>query len=221
MSTLNQRGALNVLAIPLIMLSILFLGAAGFGVWAFVSRAEYKDRSDQKAAAAAAVQKERTQAEDNARFAEESKKPYDTYIGPSAFGNITVNYPKTWSGYVVAVQNASNPVNAYFQPKIVPSVTDPEYNFALRVELVQQSYDSVLGQYESNIKAGKAKIEPFKLAKVPSVVGSRIEGQITTRKQGTMIVLPLRNMTLKVWTESNDFKGDLDTHILPNLSFIP
>lgn len=221
MSTLNERGILNVLVVPLILVAILFFGAAGFGVWAFISRSDYKNNSDRKTDAAVASAVERTQAEDNERFAEESKKPYDTYIGPSAFGNITVNYPKTWSGYVVAVQAANSPVNAYFQPKIVPNVTDPEYNFALRVELVQQPYNSVLAQYEPNIKTGKATIAPYKLAKVPSVVGSRIEGQITPRKQGTMIVLPLRNMTLKVWTESNDFKGDLDTHILPNLSFIP
>jgi hypothetical protein len=93
--------------------------------------------------------------------------------------------------------------------------------FALRVELVQQSYETVLNTFRQQVATSKVTIAPYTLEKVPSVVGSRVEGQITPKKQGTMIILPLRNMTLKIWTESNDFKGDLDTHILPNLSFVP
>lgn len=221
MSKLNQRGAINVLLIPLILVVVFFFAAAGFGVWAFTSRADYKNNSDKKSAAAAALAREDQESADNAKFAEEVKKPYDSYIGPAAFGNITVNYPKTWSAYVVENERGSTPVSSYFQPKTVPSVTDQDNNFALRVELVTNTYQSVLDQFKSKLDKGTATIQPYTLAKVPSVVGSRIEGQITERKQGTMVVLPLRNMTLKIWTESNDFKADLDTHILPNLSFVP
>lgn len=221
MSTFNQREAINVLLIPLILVTVFFMAAAGFGVWAFTSRTTYKEDSDKLSAAAAAEAREEQETADAAKFEEAAKKPYDSYIGPAAFGNITVNYPKTWSAYVVENERGSAPVSGYFQPKTVPSVTDPDYNFALRVELVGTAYQTALDQFKSQIEAGKASIQPFTLPKVPSVVGSRIEGQITNRKQGTMIVMPLRNMTLKVWTESNDFKGDLDTHVLPNLTFVP
>jgi hypothetical protein len=221
MDRLNQRGAINLLLIPLII-SVLFLfGTAGFAFWAFSERARYKDRSDQEVAVAVQKAVAETQEADAVKYAEEAKKPYDTYIGPAAFGNITVNYPKTWSSYVVESERGGNPVNGYFQPNTVPSVTDQNKTFALRVELVQQSYDSVLNQFKPLVNNAKVTIAPYTLEKVPSVVGSRVEGQITPRKQGTMIVFPLRNMTLKVWTESNDFKGDLDTHILPNFSFVP
>jgi len=86
---------------------------------------------------------------------------------------------------------------------------------------VQSSYQTVVEQFKPRIDTGKATSSPYTLPKVPSVVGLRVEGQITETKQGVMIVLPLRNMTLKIWTESNDFKGDLDTNILPNLTFVP
>lgn len=221
MSKLNQRGAMNLLLIPLILMVVLFVGAAGFGIWAFTSRADYKNNSDQKAALAADQAREDQEQIDATKYAEEAKKPYDTYIGPAPFGNITVNYPKTWSAYVVEQDKGSSPVNGYFQPKTVPSVTNQDNNFALRVELVNTSYQAVLEQFGPRIDAGEATIQPYTLAKVPSVVGSRIEGQITARKQGSMIVMPLRNMTLKIWTESTDFRGDLDTHILPNLTFVP
>jgi hypothetical protein len=220
MNRLSQRGAINVLLIPLILLLIFFLGAAGFGIWAFTSRADYKDRSDQKAAAAAAKQEEATQATDALKYAEQEKKPFDTYIGPAAYGNITVNYPKTWSAYVIE-SGGGNPIAGYFHPKYVPGITNPNNSYALRVSLVQGAYSSALQQFKSQLAAGTVTIQPYALPKVPSVIGSRIEGQITQKKQGVMIVLPLRNMTLQIWTESNDFKGDLDTNILPNLSFVP
>lgn len=221
MDRLNQRGAINVLLTPLILLVVLFLGSAGFGIWAFTSRADYKNNSDQKAVAAANKAIEDTKAADAAKFAEEAKKPYDTYIGPAPFGNVTINFPKTWSAYITETERGSTPISAYFNPKFVPSITDQDKTFALRVELIQSTYESVLDQFKGKLEQGQVTITPYTLAKVPSVVGSHIEGQITVKKQGTMIVMPLRNMTLKIWTESNDFKGDLDTHILPNLSFIP
>lgn len=221
MRKLNSSGAMNVLLVPLILMAVFFFAAAGFGIWAFTSRADYKNNSDQKAAAAAQVAREEQESADAAKYAEEIKKPYDSYIGPAAFGNITVNYPKTWSAYVVENDRGSTPVAGWFNPKTVPSVTEQDSNFALRVELVSSTYQAALDSFKPRIDKGVATIQPYTLPKVPSVVGSRIEGQITERKQGTMIVMPLRNMTLKIWTESNDFKGDLDTHILPNLSFVP
>jgi type II secretory pathway pseudopilin PulG len=221
MSTLNQRGAMNVLLAPLILVIVLFLAAAGFGVWAFASRGDYKNNSDKKAAVAAQAASEEQQSADAAKYAEEIKKPYDSYIGPAAFGNVTVNYPRTWSAYVLEQERGSTPISGYFQPKVVPNITDTSRNFALRVELVQSSYQTVLDQFKPRIDKGTATIQPYTLPKVPSVVGSRIEGQITETKQGVMIIIPLRNMTLKVWTEANEFKNDLDTNVLPNLTFVP
>jgi hypothetical protein len=219
--SLGERGAMNVLAIPFIMLVLFFFGALGFGLWAFSERGPYKEDSDQIVAEAVEENTKTVQAADAKQYAEEAKKPYDVYIGPAPFGNVTINYPKTWSSYVIENERGGNPLNGYFQPGTVPNVTDIDKTFALRMELVQTSYDTVLNQFKAQITKGDVTVAPYTLAKVPSVVGSRIEGQITPRKQGTMIILPLRNMTLKIWTESNDFKADLDTHILPNFSFVP
>jgi hypothetical protein len=221
MKHLGERGAINMLLIPFVMLLLFFFGALGFGFWAYAGRDHYKNESDQEVAKAVTAAIADTQKTDAAKYAEEAKKPYDTWIGQAAFGNVTVNYPKSWSSYVIENEKGGNPINGYFQPNTVPNVTDIDKTFALRVELVQTSYDQVLNQFKASLLQNKVTIAPYTLAKVPSVVGSRVEGQITPRKQGTMVILPLRNMTLKIWTESNDFKGDLDTHILPNLSFVP
>ncbi|HEY5667921.1 MAG TPA: hypothetical protein VIR03_02025 [Candidatus Saccharimonadales bacterium] len=221
MNRLSERGAVNVLLIPLILLVLFFFGALGFGFWAFAQRSHYKNDSDQISATAVSKAVATQKQTDAAAYAEAAKKPLVSYIGPSTFGNITVNYPKTWSGYVIENDAGGNPISAYFQPGVVPSVTDITKSFALRVELVQTPYDTLLGQFKTSLQAGKVTVTPYTLPKVPSVVGSRVEGQITPTKQGIMVILPLRNMTLRIWTESNDFKSDLDTNILPNLSFVP
>jgi hypothetical protein len=36
-----------------------------------------------------------------------------------------------------------------------------------------------------------------------------------------MVILPLRNTTLKLWTESEQYKGDFNDLILANASFSP
>lgn len=221
MSMLNQRGAINVLLIPLILVVVFFFGATGFGVWAFMSRSEYKDRSDQKSAIAVQAAQEEQKSVDAAKYDEDSKKPFDTFIGAAAFGNVTINYPRTWSAYIIENDRGSNPLTAYFQPKFVPNVTNGANSFALRVELISTSYQGALDQFKSRIASAEVTAKPYTLAKVPSVVGTRIEGQITATKQGAMVILPIRNMTLRIWTESNDFKGDLDTNILPNITFVP
>jgi hypothetical protein len=218
---LDQRGGINILLIPLILTVFILVCVLGFAFWAFGERATYKNDSDKLVAKAVAEAVADTQQTDALKYAEEAKKPYDTWIGDAAFGNVTINYPKTWSGYVVEKPTGGKPISAFYNPSVVPDANNPDNTFALRVELVQQSYDSVVTSFGGSLKTGKVTLQPYTLAKVPSVVGSRIEGQITAKKQGSMIVLPVRNATLKIWTESNDFKGDLDTHILPNLSFVP
>jgi hypothetical protein len=219
MKQLNQRGAIDILLIPLILVSVLLIGAAGFAYWAFNERQDYKNNSDQKVATAVTAAESRTQAADAKKFAEEAKSPLKKYIGPAAFGSVTVEYPKTWSSYVV--EGESQPLNGYFHPDFVPSAISQDNTFALRVELVQQSYDQVLQQYAGNTQQQTVKITPYSLPKVPSIVGARIEGKIATNKDGVAIILPLRNMTLKISTESSQFVPDFNNIILPNVIFTP
>lgn len=221
MKKLDQSGAVNWLLVSLILVILLLLGSLGAGYWAYSGRQDYKNNSDKKSAAAAQKAVEATQAADAIKFAQKAKEPYVKYVGPAAFGGLTVVYPKTWSAYVVESANGGNPVDAYFQPGFVPNVSDPTKNFTLRVMIDQTDYSTILSGFSGDAESGKVKVSPYSLAKLPKIIGSRIEGQITPQKQGVMIVLPLRNMTLKIWTESLDFKPDLDNIILPNLSFSP
>lgn len=208
------------LLLPLIVASVLLITAIGFGVWAFMERQDYKTNSDQKAAVAAQEAKAATEAVDAAKYAEEAKSPLKTYVGPSDFGSVTMQYPKTWSAYVIQ-EGSGNPLDGYFHPDVVPDVEEETSVYALRIEIVEQAYDKVLAEYVGTVEQGQAVVSPYTLPKVEGVVGSRISGQVTPDKQGNMVLFPLRNVTLKVWTETNQYSADFNDIILPNLTFSP
>lgn len=213
----NQDGAVNVLLVPLLLACLCFLGALGFGMWAFGERQDYKNNVDKKIAAAVAIAKQQEGTIKDKQYAEAAKLPFKTYTGPEQYGSIALQYPKTWSGYV-AVGTDGTVIDGYFNPDIVPSTQDQTATFALRMEVVDQSYSEVvesLGDQEG------LSIQPYALPKLPNVVGIKASGQIEPEKKGVIVVLPVRDKTLKLYTESTNFESDFTNNILPNLTFAP
>lgn len=207
----------------------LFLGLAGaviFAVWAYNSRQDYKTNVDQKISVAVGAAKQQESTIKDKQFVEKEKLPLKTYISSDINGLITIKYPKTWSAYVVDSGTSSsgtsgNPLDGYFHPKVVPDVNNSANNFALRVQLSTQTYNSVLQQYQAQVVNKQVTVRPYKFKNVPSVVGAKVTGQIQQNKNGTLIVMPLRDKTLELWTESNQFQKDFEKNILPNFKFSP
>lgn len=207
--------------ISLIACAVLLIAAAVFGGWAFMERQDYKDNSDQKAAAAVEAAVAQTRAEEAEKFAEEEKNPLKPYVGPSQFGAVRLEYPKTWSTYVVNRDGGGTPVQWYLHPGVVSDISDRDNVYALRVEVANESYDRALARFDSIVTRGEATVQPYALPEVPDSIGSRVDGEIVRGKQGSMVILPLRNMTLKIWTESPDYLNDFNDIILPNARFSP
>lgn len=205
-----------MLLIPLIFATLFFFGALGFGAWAFMERQDYKDRSDKKSEAAVAVAVEKAKSEKDNEFIQKEKDPLRDYTGPVALGSVTLRYPKTWSGHFTEKQTEST---LLMHPKIVPG--DPKSAFALKVEVVTGQYDRVLTSLEANVKSGKISASAFRLEKLPEVLGTRFDGEISSGKKGSLVVLPLRDKTIKISTEAEDYLGDFDDIILKNFSFSP
>ena len=216
-----ERGAVNILLAPLILAIIFFLSAIGFGVWAYQGRQDYKNNVDAKVATAVTAAKQDESVIKDKEFAEASKNPLKTYTGPAAYGTVKVQYPRTWSAYISDTTNSDPYVNGYFFPDVVPDTSNQNTVFALRVQVAQQSYSDVLKGFQSLVQSGKVTVSAYALPKQPSIVGSRVDGQIVNNKSGSMILLPLRDKTLKVWTEAAQFEPDFNNNILPNLTFSP
>jgi hypothetical protein len=200
--------------------AFLLLAAIGFGIWAYTERDTYKTKSDEivKREVDLAVQKNTSEKEKE--FTEREKNPFKKYNSPSQFGSVSVTYPKTWAAFVTEKDNAQTHVDGYFHPNFVPGI-DSGTSFALRIEVVNQSYDSQMKLLEAKVKSGKVKVTPFRAAKVPQVLGARIDGEINNGQKDSMVMFPIRDKTLKVYTETEQFLKDFNDIILPNLVFVP
>jgi hypothetical protein len=208
------------LLIPFILTVIFFLVALVFGLWAFTNMQDYKNNSDKKVATAVQIAEQQTSTAKDKEFIEKEKTPLKEYKGPAAFGTLSIQYPKTWSAFITESEKSNTPVDGYLHPNFVPGVQSGT-DFALRIKVVSKQYAEELKQYESKVKQGKVKISPYTAPKVGGVLGSRIEGEINTGQQDSMVMFPLRDKTIEISTESGQFKGDFDSIILANLTFVP
>lgn len=221
MRKLNNTGEMDVLLVPLIMFATLFLVASGLAVWAFMGRQDYKNNTEEKVTAAVEVAKEETSTAKDNEFIEKEKIPFDDYQGPASFGGVLIRYPKTWSAYVNEKGTGKSPIDGYFHPNFVPAPeTKPSY--ALRVQVISGNYANELKKYDTYVKQGTLKAKPYKSEKVPTVTGIRLDGQLASKVKGSLIMLPLRDKTLKIWTEAdNKYLKDFNENILPNFTFEP
>ncbi len=217
----SEVGQVDIWLILFIVFVLFFLGAAGFAAWAYASRQDYKTNSDQKVAAAVVIAKQQEDSVKNAQFAQQEKQPLKTYTGPEATGTIKIMFPKTWSAYVDASGQGQAALDGYFNLDTVPSVIDQTSSFSLRVQVVASSYSSYLNNITSLQQSGLVKVSAFSFPKLPTVVGVRVDGQVEPQKTGSMILMPLRDKTLRLWTDSPSFTNDFNNIILPNFTFSP
>lgn len=217
----QPKKGLNLLLIPLIISVALLLGSIGFGAWAYMGMQDYKTNVQPKIDKAVAIAKQETETTKDKEFVEKEKNPLKTYQAGQTAGNLLIKYPKTWSAYIDEANKGSSIVNAYFHPNYVPP-SDSGTDFALRVQVISQTYDQVLKQYEGKSRSGKVKISAYKAPKLAEgAVGSRIDGEINAGQQDSMVLFPLRDKTIIISTESAQFLNDFNTIVLANLTFTP
>jgi hypothetical protein len=80
----NQDGAVNGLAMSLILCVVLLLGTLGFGIWALSSRTDYKNHTDSKVHDAVTKATAQESTLKDKQFAEAEKQPLKLYQGPEA-----------------------------------------------------------------------------------------------------------------------------------------
>lgn len=146
-----SKPGLNPLLIPLVLTAVLLVGSLVFGMWAFAGMQDYKNNVQPKIDKAVAIAEQETSTAKDAEFVEKEKNPVKQYTGPQVAGSLVINYPKTWSAYITESNNSNGLIDGYFQPDFVPGVQNTDTDYALRVKVLSQSYESVLKQYESGI----------------------------------------------------------------------
>lgn len=216
----REAGILNVLLIPVIVLGVLCAGLIGFGVWSFQQYQDYKNNTDQKINVAVANAKDQQKQQLQADFTEQEKKPTRKYSSPSELGTVSFQYPKTWSIYVANDGTNGNQYDAYFNPLIVqPTQSDLQHPSALHVTVSTQDYTAIVSNYTPMVQQGKLAAKPISLK---AGKGMRFDGTFSdSGLQGAQIIFPLRDKTVQIFAENQQYVKDFDSIIVPSLSFIP
>lgn len=221
MNKRNQSGGAQIFVIVAVLMSVLFVAASIFGLLMFTQKSDLQKNMDAKVDAAVVIESKTIEEQKEAEFAEKEKSPTKTYIGPATFGSVSFDYPKTYSAYIIeGTTSTGTPLDGFLHPNIVPK-DDKSVAFALRFQLIASPYETQLKTYDALLKSGKLTIKAYRSAKVPDVLGVRVEGEIATGKQVSLILLPVRDKTLKIWTESKETIADFDKYVMASLSFVP
>lgn len=209
----SYKKPFNMLIIPLIVIGITMIVATVFAVMYYGKYNEQRDHNQPiiDAAVKEAEEVQKAALEDD--FAEREKLPTVTYTSPSELGSVKISMPKTWSQYVEVGKNRE--IEFYAHPHYVPS---DGVNYALRMSVTNRAYADEMKGYESAIKKGDLKSTSVQVA---GVTGARLDGFLKKEQEGSIVIFPLRDKTLRVWTENVEFRGDFDNIVLKALTFVP
>ena len=216
----NESGSV-ALIITLAVSGFLSLGLLIFGVWAFSGKQDIKNNLDQKIAAAVEVEKQKISSQKDNEFLQKEKEPTKTYTAPESYGSLSVAYPKTWSGLVE--ENASdNPINGYWYPNVLPAFSANK-PYALRVQIINSPYATYIKSFDDLIKQGKLQSHAFHPEKISaaSALGVRLDGNIDIATKGAIILLPLRDKTIRIMTQSEQFLADFNKYVAPSITYNP
>ncbi len=216
---LDNQGAANPLMLGIIACSILLVITLIFAAGQMSKVNDYKNNFDTKVSDEVTKQSKVIADQKQAEFDEKEKAPYKFWTSPTQYGSIKVGFPKTWSYYLELNEATSSGdvINLYAYPDYVPDISG-DTKYALRMTLETADYNNILDKYRQ--RSSKDGLE-ISTVQVSNVSGIKIRGNIQNDVSGTLVVFPIRDKVLTVWTESKDFESDFENIVLKNLSFIP
>jgi len=192
-----------VLAIVGGLVAVTFIGLF---IWMYSQWSTAQEDVDSKinTAVAEAVNEKAEELED--QFTEREKKPYRIFTGPADYGELTLEYPKTWSVYEAKSATEGGDFEAYFNPDRVYQVGSDTIN-SLRVYIKNQSYDTVIQEYDNLTKEGKMTVA---VRPIGGENANVYTGQLpdTNDFQGIAAVFKIRDKTAIIQTDAMLFSDD-------------
>lgn len=210
-----EHGAINGAIFAIVALAVLVVVFGSFGIWSYMNYTDQRTDVDQRVdkATAAAVLKNSQDLE--AKFEAREKEPMRQFSGPSDYGSLTFDYPKTWSAYQATDISAGGGVTyaAYLNPIVVPPVTNAidttkdAIKFAVRIKIEQKTYDQSVDSYQQLIKKGSLQSSVYSDG---SHTGTKLVGNFSDNIYGTAVLIKMRDRTLTIRTDGDVFQNDYD-----------
>jgi len=205
------------MAVPMIILSVVVVIMTVVAIWSYVQYSDQKNNVDSLVEEAVVDARDDLEEELQVEFDQKEKSPLKSYTGAETLGSVSIKYPKTWSAYIIEKENSNTAIDGYFHPDYVPSLKSG-VAFALRLKLVDETFEKRADSYDKRVKNGDLTSRPIKIS---GEEGIRLDGKVTSTKEGAIVLLPLRDKTIIVYTLSTQYLDDFTNVVLENLTFIP
>lgn len=195
--------------IVIIVVSLIAVTFIGLFIWMTMQYNEVHEDVQGQIDVAVAVAKDEQATKLEAEFLEREKYPYKTFTGPVDYGQLSFQYPKTWSVYVERAATTGGDFNAYFNPNQVNAVGLDTIN-ALRVTIRDKSFEEVTSEYQ---KAMEKKDSGLTMQSVTfnNINGNRYTGKIPkTDLSGFIVIFKIRDKTVILQTDSVLFEADFN-----------
>jgi hypothetical protein len=213
-----QQGSVSGALIASVVLGVLVVVLGSVTIWAMVNYTDQKDNVDSKISVAVSAAQQAQAAEDDKKFAEREKEPYDRFVGPDDLGRVEFDFPKTWSAHVArSPQTGGSSYEAYLHPKVVPPIEN-DAQFAIRMVVESRQYEDVLRTYENRVQNGDLRSSSIR---VSGYNGTRLDGKFSKEIEGSAVFFKVRDKTLMIATDATVFRPDFNNIILKSLNFNP
>ena len=209
--------------IVIILVSLIAVTFIGLFIWMFMQYNEVHTDVEGQISVAVAEARDDQAMKDEAEFFEREKYPYKVFSGPADYGQLTFEYPKTWSVYVAAAATKGGDFNAYFNPNQVDTVGKDTIN-ALRVTIRNKSFEEVTEEYQRAMdkKDSGLTVQSVVIGdaeKNSEVTANRYTGKIpNTDLNGFIVIFKIRDKTVILQTDSVLFEEDFDK-LLETITF--
>ena len=214
-----EQGYVNSWMIVAISAIVLFVAAGSAAIWAYLAYSQEKTAVESRMAVASAKAREEQSKADREKFNEEAKNPRIEFVGPEQYGRVSFMYPKTGSVYVAADGGDRGDYKAYLHPVIVPPTNTHSSNqnkFALRLEILNSDFNKTLNQYASLLKKGDLTSSSVEYN---GNTATRIDGAFSKDLRGSVVLMKVRDKTLRFSTDADTFKPDFEA-ILKTVKFV-
>ena len=183
----------------------------GLFVWSKMEYAELEETVNLKIDEA--VSKAKT--EQALADAEEAKKDTRAFTGPTDYGQLSFDYPKSWSVYISSDASKGGDFVAYLNPLEIEPVSDSTV-YALRVTIRDKSFENVVNEYQKYVTKGTLSMET---TTVGGTTANRYTGTLPgTDLSGVIVIFKIRDKTAILRTDSALLVNDFNT-ILNSVKF--
>ena len=201
--------------VGLIVVSLLAVLFIGLFIWMWVKWNDASTNVKGKVDVAVAEAKNELQTKLESEFEEKEKYPYKVFTGPTDLGELSFEYPKTWSLYVQSNASRGGDYAAYLNPGQVNVVQDDTV-MALRVSIKGTLFDQAISDFAEKVRSGDMTLS------TTVVNGNNVNvytGKLDNEYQGIICVFKLRDKTVMLQTDSTSVFSDDFYRILKTVKF--